>query len=936
MKQALHSQQLLRGSLGARGASWLAVLASVLASIPVATGLALAVTAEDRAVATYLIKELRYFDSAMRLLDSLEDRRGLTKKGRADIASLRIDILYARGKNVQAKKAQKEFKERFPGHARASLGDLETISRELGDVVALYEKASVESDSKKVEKIQRRADTYFVEKVRAPLDRTIEELEAKVADAKEGPVADRAVQDRDRAELTRLKAYLVYSKALPEGDERGQETLEAGAKLAADFVENRYDYPVMQYEGQLQRGFYAYEMGNYREAEEHLGILYAIKPPFASVTKAMAKAFKMLRLQAILYGARSLSALGEFKRARKVIQEYFLKPAKGPMDLSQVERDPDLELAKFGVILRLEYGIVLAGVGKAARGLEEIQRIIVRYESEPSMEAVAFVTDARKALGRIATLGGVVLRPRDYYQAAIGLKAELKFEAALGVLQTALAGLKPGRDMRSIAPACLNEIGEISFRLGRHVESALAYAEYYRYFTLDNPDLTSRVARNFLAATTKAVDTFAGGASHAALLKLKEEATRFGDEYGVGLGNLQAVMVDAGNLQERGEYEKARKKYLEVPETWKGQKVPFYWRAQASAWGCDCRIWERADEKGKKALDGRLATALKELEGIVPEALEAGDLSGAAAASVALGQVRYQLGEWEEAVKALIIFAGELANDEFFLCQGLACLILAEVQLDACSDGKKHFRRLAKACRKEPALAICASALADGFKLQGKPRTAATFTKIYCGHPSSQKELEKIEPLIGVAESLIDGGRVKEAQPFITKAKKLAGGGNSDLVRRLLVLDAKALASSGRWNEVTARYKEYLEKFKDTLGEHYEDPYVYRSLAEAYVQLAGEPPKLKAVQQADRYYEAACALMRERMGSVPDDKKIEKTFWRWLLVYLTNKLTLVQAGDGNARRAIVAMVDEYRHSDMAGLKKKFLKLRRQAGGTGRK
>jgi hypothetical protein len=71
------------------------------------------------------------------------------------------------------------------------------------------------------------------------------------------------------------------------------------------------------------------------------------------------------------------------------------------------------------------------------------------------------------------------------------------------------------------------------------------------------------------------------------------------------------------------------------------------------------------------------------------------------------------------------------------------------------------------------------------------------------------------------------------------------------------------------------------------------------------------------------------------MASVPDDKKIEKTFWRWLLVYLTNKLTLVRAGDGNARRAIVAMVDEYRHSDMAGLKKKFLKLRRQAGGTGR-
>jgi hypothetical protein len=73
--------------------------------------------------------------------------------------------------------------------------------------------------------------------------------------------------------------------------------------------------------------------------------------------------------------------------------------------------------------------------------------------------------------------------------------------------------------------------------------------------------------------------------------------------------------------------------------------------------------------------------------------------------------------------------------------------------------------------------------------------------------------------------------------------------------------------------------------------------------------------------------------MQERMGSAPDDKKIERTFWRWLLVYLTNKLTLVDAGDGNAKKAVVAMVDEYSHSDMAGLRKKFLKLRRQAGGA---
>jgi hypothetical protein len=899
-------------------------------------GQALAVTAEDRSVATYMIQELRYFDSATRLLDSLVRQRGLTKKGRAEIASLRIDILYAQGKNAEAKEAQAEFKKAFPEHARASLSDLETISRDLGDVVELYTKASLDSDPKRTEKVRERADTRFEEKVRGPLEATIKELESRVADAKEGPKQDdaaesRAVLGRDRAELTRLKAYLVYAKALPAGSERRKEILEAGRALAGDYVENRYDYPVMQYEGQLQRGFYAYELARYQEAEDHLALLYAIKPPpFASVTTAMVKALKTLRLQAILYGARSLAAVGEFNRALGVVEKHFLEPSEGPLDLSQVETDPDLR--KFGVLLRLEYGIVLAGGGRARQGLEVIQAVIAKYAKEPGAEATAFVTDARKALGRVATLGGVVLGPKDYYEAAIGLKSEFLFEAALEALQTALAGLEPGKDMRAYAPQCLNEIGEISFRLGRHVESALAYAEYYRFFALDNPELTSRVARNFLAATTKAVDTVEGGETHVALLKLKAEATQFSDEHGVGLGNLQALMVDAGSLQKRGKYDEARKKYLEVPETWKGEKVPFYWRAQASAWGCECRAWEAAGPAEKKKLERRLTTALSALEGIVPEALEAGDLSGAAAASVTLGQTRYQRDEWEAAVEALKIFAGELANEEFFRCQGLAYLILAEVQLEACSDGKKHFKRLLKACRTEPAVAICASALADGFKLQGKPRTAATLTLIYARHPSSREEMRNIEPLIRVAEVVIEGGRVKDAEPFISKAKKLAGGENSDLERRLLLLDAKALASDGKWSEVTARYEEYLKEFASTIGEHYEDPYVYKNLADAYVQLAGKPAQLKAIQKADRYYGSACALMQGRKGAAPDDKKIEKTFWRWLLAYLTNKSALVKAGDGNAKKSIVAMVEEYSHTDMGGLKKKFLKLGREAGG----
>ena len=50
--------------------------------------------------------------------------------------------------------------------------------------------------------------------------------------------------------------------------------------------------------------------------------------------------------------------------------------------------------------------------------------------------------------------------------------------------------------------------------------------------------------------------------------------------------------------------------YVVWVETKDGEKVPFYWRAQASAWLCVYKMWDKADPDGTKTLESELDVTL--------------------------------------------------------------------------------------------------------------------------------------------------------------------------------------------------------------------------------------------------------------------------------------------------------------------------------------
>ncbi len=135
---------------------------------------------------------------------------------------------------------------------------------------------------------------------------------------------------RDQAELARVRFYLNYGRKWPEGAPEREKALEKALELADAFVDRGVDFFIMEYDGQLNRGIIALELGRYLLASDHLSVLYDIDPQSPKPwSPTLTTAIKDVRLQSVLYGTRALSAAGRYRDALDVIKTYVLTPRKG-------------------------------------------------------------------------------------------------------------------------------------------------------------------------------------------------------------------------------------------------------------------------------------------------------------------------------------------------------------------------------------------------------------------------------------------------------------------------------------------------------------------------------------------------------------------------------------------------------------------------------
>ena len=844
-------------------------------------------TDEEIALASALIREYKYFDTARRFLESLKTRRGAKPMLLAEIASLEIDIKQAEGKDALAD--LDAFKKKFPWHPRASLGSLEQIGSKLGAALQKVELSKTEPDATKSAKALSDAKKIFTEEVSKPLDALIVSLgeTAKASADKKGNQDPQKKRLFYQAEFARVNIFYVYANALPEDDKDREATFEKGLDYASFFVEERYEFFIMQYKAQIQKGLYLSALGRNKRAAEELELMYDVEPPSTrNMPPALIKAFHEIRLQALLFGARAHNAAGAYDNAvyaLKPIMRAKLDP-KNPLSpaIGAVEDDPDLQ--KFAVLARLEYGISVAGVGNVSAGMRAIHAVISKYEKlhkETKNETYqAFVIDARKALGRISAAGAASLSGKDYYQAGIGLKSQLKFEEALDSFQKALGALEP-LEQAKIAPLCLNEIGEICYMLGRFDESAVAFSEIALYYP-GAEIFTTKANRSFIGALTKAVTALgAAGAEHAGFKELEKLASKFGADDTAA----QASMVQGQTAEQQSQYERARRAYRKI----KIDDPTYGLRAHASSWATFVREYEVAGSNNDKKAQEKIAENFDEgipaLKDILEKARAKNNRSAGSVAALALGQMHYNRDEYPEAVKTLSLFVSEYEDDKNYRCTALGYLVLAAVHAKEGEGAYKYYVPLRKSCKDDPAAAAAAYALSDDATDRGDLKRAALFMRHYARHPTTKDDLKDLQLLIKIVQVLTDGGYVSDARDYIEMAK--AVGGSGDLQRVLIWMEMGIAKSAEQWGKVIDLGNKYVEQYRVD-GDNYEDPFVCRELGWATLRKARQKRRtgtlpLDACMNAEKFYNHALylldGLMKKGTPENPVDSSVRREYW---------------------------------------------------------
>ena len=905
-----------------RSWGWLMVVIPVMLSVVSNPDLrAQSFSAEDSMFIDALVGDLRYFDTARRWLSEMRQARGVKPEMIAEIDSRLIDILQAEGKGNEALEALAEFKKKWPSHPRASLGSLERIGAAFGPILQDLEKAGTESDKAESAALKTKASVGFKDKVEKPLKGLIADLikQAKAAKGNERLIKKRLSY---QAELARINIFLVYARNLAAGDERDLY-LKKGLKLADFFVNERDEFYIMRYEAQIQKGLYLLEMERFLESAEELELIFDIepfvRPPYSP---QLLKAFRTIRLKAYLFCAKAYNGAKKPQAAVSILKP-IMRSTPVPDDpfapaIGIVESDSDLQ--QFAVLARLEYGIALADAGDSPKGMRQIHSVISKYDNlfkETKVDKYrAFVVDARKALGRVASSGSGALFGRDYYQAAIGLKSELNFEGALMAFQTALANLS-GSELKEYGPLCLNEIGELSFMLNRFDEAAVAFSELANHFS-DSKIFRSKAATSFAASVDKAKRVIGeSGSTHAGYAFLTAKA----DQFSRGDTKYQVKMSEAGQFEEQGNFSKAREAFLAIPKDDQGIPVSYYLRAQGRGLSTLVREYEAVgkDKAARASVLGAFKDNAGKLQAVLDEALVNKDLRAAGVSALSLGQMYYHLERYPEAVKTLKLFTGALSEDKYYRCTGLGYLVLSMVRAGQGKEAASYFGILSRDCAKEPSVATAAYVLSDDADNAGDSRKAAIYLLQFAEHSTTREEMKDLMMVMKIVKVLSDGGLISDARRYVEKAKEI-GGGASKLGRELLLMEGQIAMSGQDWKTAYNIFQRYVKEY-EVKGANYEDPFVCRDLAWATIKLARQAhpkPKLlplDKLKEAETYYGHAFFLLNNlitnsRVPGQNTDQSLVRDYWQIALRLQQVRYSAGRSGDAESYNEIHKFVNE--------------------------
>ena len=235
-------------------------------------------------------------------------------------------------------------------------------------------------------------------------------------------------------------------------------------------------------------------------------------------------------------------------------------------------------------------------------------------------------------------------------------------------------------------------------------------------------------------------------------------------------------------------------------------------------------------------------------------------------------------------------------------------------------EAAPYFSLLRTKCTKDPSVANAAYALSEAANDRGDFRKAAIYLLQYAQHPTASEEIENIQVVMKIVQTLSDGGLVSDARHYVKKAKQVAGKqGENKLERELVYMEGKLAYSAQDWKTAAETFQRYVDVYKVD-GIHYEDPFVCRDLAWSILKLARQNnPKpeqlpIDKLRHSEELYNHAFFLIHNLLNNrrTPGQKpgqELTRQYWLIALRLQHVRVYMARAGAGDKEIESTAYTD---------------------------
>lgn len=615
-----------------------------------------------------------------------------------------------------------ELQKKYPDYSRTATAGIDAFQAARDQAISLVNQSNDEPDEQKRKALLDQARQKFTSNLKpfqdaiAAMTKEVDALTDKEAEGEITPAEKEKKQEvefkRDLAEYLLAESLLAYAQSFPEGDKGRQENLEKALQAYTTFAEERGSFFRLLWYAYIGRGETLLALGKFAEAVPQYEELVAIEAPFepegAAAKKELGELIKDVAIRAYYGLCRALNGSGKADQAFEKVKNL----------------DEDKRLAGWrdhpmGILLTFELAKSLAGAGQGADGAQQIYAVVQKAKNAPEAEKIPQLGMSRLGAGACRALselsdqtGGEIYSPEIQFATGTGYFLRRRPELAISAFKGVITAARTRQEREEWVPKAVWEIGQLLFAQERFLEAALAYETVFAEFP--EHEKAEEAARIALSASKRACEQFkedpTGSTPIAGLYKrLSETAQKLGS----GFENL--LINEAKDLQLKGNFEGAAKKYLEVkPEqkddkTGQVTKVKFYANAVANAGYCYFQAYKQSkDEK-------LLGLARENLQKAAKAAKDLGDLESQALACFYLGQLESQLQRHDEALKALAPFDAELKDTAKYIVRARRAQADAYLKLGKLEQAEACFETV-KDKKSDPDFYVFAFNMGDGVR----------------------------------------------------------------------------------------------------------------------------------------------------------------------------------------------------------------------------